>query len=205
MQYRAITADEVKDVARLMRLAFSDPIALTEHYAELLGIDKYRGLFDGDRMIACAAFFEDAHRFGCGSISAWGITCVGVDPGTRGRGVSGKLITKTLEEAAASGPAIATLYASAPAVYRKMGFERAGKAFAYKARIRPTGCRRAAQGTFRCGRPKGKRNPRSADAYPKPLAASNQRTLRAGRRNLEMLAAALRQADRRLCLAGRGR
>ncbi|MEM7443411.1 MAG: GNAT family N-acetyltransferase [Pseudomonadota bacterium] len=134
MEFRPITTDEVKDVARMMRLAFGDSGGMTEYYAELLGIDLYRALFDGERMVACVAFFDDAHQFGSRTISTWGITCVGVDPAVRGRGISGKLIRETLKEAAAADPAMLSLYASAPAVYRKMGFERAGMTLAYKAR-----------------------------------------------------------------------
>jgi predicted acetyltransferase len=149
MDFRPITADEVKDVARLMRLAFGDSGPLTEHYAELLGIDEYRAIVDDGRMLACIAYFDDAHRFGSGSVPAWGITSVGVDPAVRGRGISGMLIENTLKLAASKGPAILTLYASAPAVYRKMGFERAGKTLEYKGKTAPMAASGAAIGSFR--------------------------------------------------------
>lgn len=148
MKFRPITADEVKDVSRLMRLAFGDSGAATEHYCDLVGIDGVRGLFDGDHMTACIAVFDDAHRFADGAVSTWGVTSVGVDPGMRGRGISGRLIEETLHEAAAAGPAMMTLYASAPAVYRKMGFERAGKTLAYKAKTAPMATSGAPSGRF---------------------------------------------------------
>ncbi|MEO1222864.1 MAG: GNAT family N-acetyltransferase [Pseudomonadota bacterium] len=149
MQYRPIAAGEVKDFARLMRLAFGDPAALTEHYTELLGIEGYRGLFDGERMVASIGFFDDAHHFAGGAVSTWGVTAVGVDPGTRGRGLSGILLDNSIKEAAAAGPAMMTLYASAPAVYRKVGFERAGKFIAYKGRTAQMASSGSPTGSFR--------------------------------------------------------
>ncbi|MEM8590642.1 MAG: GNAT family N-acetyltransferase [Pseudomonadota bacterium] len=148
MQYRPMTIEDVPGFARLMRLGFGDPAAMTEYYTELLGTEWCRGLFDGDRMVASIGFIDDAHRLGGGSVSTWGVTAVGVDPAARGRGVSGALIKQSLEEAAKSGVSMMTLYASAPAVYRKMGYERAGKMMGYKAKTAQLALSGKATGRF---------------------------------------------------------
>lgn len=148
MQYRPMTTADVPGFARLMRLGFGDPVAMTEYYTDLLGIEWCRGLFDGDRMVASIGFIDDAHRFGGRAVSTWGVTAVGVDPAARGRGVSGALLKESLEEAAGAGISIMTLYASAPAVYRKMGYERAGKMMGYKAKTAQLALSGAATGRF---------------------------------------------------------
>lgn len=148
MQYRPMTTEDVPAFARLMRLGFGDPVAMTEYYTELLGAEWCRGLFDGDGMVASIGFIDDAHRLGGGSVSTWAVTAVGVDPAVRGRGVSGTLLKESLEEAARSGISMMTLYASAPAVYRKMGYERAGKILGYKAKTAQLALSGKATGRF---------------------------------------------------------
>jgi predicted acetyltransferase len=59
-------------------------------------------------------------------VSASGVAGVAVAPEARGRGLAQLVLGRLLEEARARGAVISTLFRTAPALYRRLGFEHVG-------------------------------------------------------------------------------
>jgi predicted acetyltransferase len=119
------------------RIDVGDTAAVNElsHLAFGTGRDPNRalspttrwGVFDGDgRLMAKATDRTHQHWFGGTTVPASGVAGVAVAPEARGRGLAGLVLRRLLTEARGNGAAIATLFRTAPALYRRLGFEHAG-------------------------------------------------------------------------------
>lgn len=115
----------------LMRQAFASPADRNAHYRATIGTENLRFLRAGGEAIATLALVAMGQWYGGRSVPCAGIGALAVAPPWRGRGVSGALLTEALTEARARGLALATLYPSTVPVYRKVGFEAAGREIVY--------------------------------------------------------------------------
>ncbi|HEV2089172.1 MAG TPA: GNAT family N-acetyltransferase, partial [Cryptosporangiaceae bacterium] len=84
------------------------------------------GAFEGDRLVATAADRDQAHWFGGRLVPASGVASVAVAAADRGRGCARALLTALLVAVRERGAPIATLFPTAPALYRSLGWEQAG-------------------------------------------------------------------------------
>lgn len=84
------------------------------------------GAFDAGRLVAMATDRAQGHWFGGRLVPASGFAAVAVAPADRGRGHARTLLTAVLASLRDRGALVATLYATAPALYRGLGWERAG-------------------------------------------------------------------------------
>jgi predicted acetyltransferase len=85
------------------------------------------GVFAPDgRLLAKATDRAQKHWFGGAPVPASGVAGVAVAPEARGRGLAQLVLNRLLVEARANGAVIATLFRTAPALYRRLGFEHVG-------------------------------------------------------------------------------
>lgn len=78
------------------------------------------------RLLAKATDRAQKLWFGGAPVPACGVAGVAVAPDARGGGLAQLVLNRLLGEARASGAAIATLFRTAPALYRRLGFEHVG-------------------------------------------------------------------------------
>jgi predicted acetyltransferase len=85
------------------------------------------GVFSPDgRLLAKATDREQRHWFGGRLVDACGVAGVAVAPDARGRGLARRVLEQLLADARDRGAAVATLFRTAPALYRRLGFEHVG-------------------------------------------------------------------------------
>ncbi|KQY78118.1 hypothetical protein ASD13_05555 [Microbacterium sp. Root1433D1] len=81
------------------------------------------GLFDGGNLVATVTALEFDSRWGGADVRTVGISAATVLPEYRGRGFFRPLLEAALTEAENRGALVSTLFPTARAVYRRMGFE----------------------------------------------------------------------------------
>jgi predicted acetyltransferase len=122
---RAIAPDELPAFMSTLEFAFhgrehEDDLEQERLIAEP---DRYFVALDGDRMVgtagACTTRFTVP---GGGSITAPGVTAVGVLASHRRRGINTRLMAALLDQAAERGEALAYLWASESAIYGRFGY-----------------------------------------------------------------------------------
>lgn len=84
------------------------------------------GVFGDEHLIAKAEVVAFASWFGGRSVSTAGIASVTTQLEARGGGLLSPLFERMHEEAVAAGAGIATLYPTAPGIYRSLGYEVVG-------------------------------------------------------------------------------
>jgi predicted acetyltransferase len=92
------------------------------------------GVVDGDRVVAAARVWGFGQWWRGQVVSMGGIAGVVVDPAYRGRGTATLLMRAVIDRCHLQGLVVSVLYASAPAVYRKVGYEFGGARHRYSFR-----------------------------------------------------------------------
>ncbi|HET8727610.1 MAG TPA: GNAT family N-acetyltransferase [Alphaproteobacteria bacterium] len=117
----------------LLRQAFSATPERNAAHRETFGPENVRVVRAGAELAAALTLIPMGQYYGGRSVACAGIAGLTVAPPFRGRGVSSFLLTEMFKEAKERGWWLATLYASTVPVYRKMGFEVAGREILYAA------------------------------------------------------------------------
>lgn len=120
-------------IADAYRQAFGFADERSESYIQQVGLENFRVLRVGQEFAAVMAVVETAHWLGARPVRAVNIAHVAVNPAWRGAGVAGRFLDMVCSEAAGSGSALATLFASTRPVYRRSGFSLAGVEMIYEA------------------------------------------------------------------------
>ncbi len=107
----------------------NDAPTVADEWIDRMGIENVRVVRDGATVVAGLALLPMAQFFGGVPVRSSGIHAVAIDPGYRGRGVARELMRNALAESRASGAPLSTLFASTYALYRSVGYERAGATF----------------------------------------------------------------------------
>jgi predicted acetyltransferase len=128
---RLLDDPDTATAAELRRLAFGGPRPRAGEPPQRFATpgEKRRhhwGLFDRGQLVAVADDLEQAHWFGGRSVPAGGVAGVAVSPADRGRGHAQILLTALLHSMHERGAAVSTLYPTAPALYRGLGWEQIG-------------------------------------------------------------------------------
>ena len=122
VEFRSLTPDDADGSLRMSRDAFGVPIA--GHAAFTLGQGIHRwGLFDGRILAAKTVDREYISVIGGRPVTTAGIAGVAVAPEYRSLGLARSIMTDTLARARARGAVISTLFRTAPALYRSLGYE----------------------------------------------------------------------------------
>ena len=120
-------------IARELSLAFSFSTERAAEYVGNIGLTSFRVLIGSDGVAASAALVPTGHFFGGRSVPAANICHVAIAPQWRGQGLARFLLAEMEGEALSNGAVMATLFASARPVYRKIGYELAGSEIIYEA------------------------------------------------------------------------
>lgn len=123
---RLLTDSDVFAMDQLSHIAFGigrpDP-----DRPRLVAPARRWGVFSPDgRLLAKATDRRQRHWFGGGLVEAAGVAGVAVAPEARGRGLARLVLEQLLDDARSRGAAVATLFRTAPALYRRLGFEHVG-------------------------------------------------------------------------------
>jgi len=140
---------EVEALAAILHRSFaaSQPRSAAEGWVEAAGRESLRVALQGGAVVAGLALLSMEQRFGGRPVKTAAIHAVGVDPPARGRGVARGLMRAVLAEAREHGFPLSTLFASSYALYRGVGYERAGAFFQAEAPLASlTSLRRAKHG-----------------------------------------------------------
>ncbi|MCB1252936.1 MAG: GNAT family N-acetyltransferase [Austwickia sp.] len=120
---RPARPDEARVSALLSQEAFGAPQVLPEPPPDPTAAHKPTWFAElGGRVVGKACDRPYESWYGGRRVPTSGIASVAVQPEVRGRGVAKALLRHTLAQAHARGAVISTLYPTAPAIYRGLGF-----------------------------------------------------------------------------------
>ena len=124
VEIRAITEDELPRFVDAIADAFHDgdreEILASERV--IAEPDRYFVAIDGDRFVATAGACTTTFMVPGGSVTAPGVTAVGVVSPYRRRGLNTRLMATLLDQAAERGEPLAYLWASESGIYRRFGY-----------------------------------------------------------------------------------
>lgn len=121
------TEEMLARYARSTSWSFAFPEAQALDTAIRRGLADHRVVLDGDRFLGGAYLHHMAQHLGGQRIRCLGIGGVAVDPEVRGRGAAGALMRAILRGARAEGYPLSALYPATQPMYRKLGYEQAGR------------------------------------------------------------------------------
>jgi len=128
--FRSEAAD-LAVVSQILADAFTpgDDLDGIHAWTDVAGIDGLRTITVDGRIVGTMRQFEMGQYFGGKRVELVGIAGVAVAPECRASGIGQVLMREGLRELHDRGVPISTLYASASAFYRKVGYETAGALF----------------------------------------------------------------------------
>ncbi len=127
---RSISAKEIPTFLQAMSGPFAfdlpdeddDRSSLIDRFGQIFEADRARCAFDGNRMVGTLGSFSLDLTVPGDTVACAGTTMVTVQASHRRRGVLRMMMDAHLDEAAAHGDAVAALWASDSAIYRRFGF-----------------------------------------------------------------------------------
>ncbi|MCA1822856.1 MAG: GNAT family N-acetyltransferase [Frankia sp.] len=143
VEIRSLTADDVGEFIRITSAAFSDePNPADAPYEEaILEPARLLAAFDDSAMVATTGAFSFEMTVPGASAPVAGVTCVGVLPTYRRRGVLTRLMRHQLDDIRARGEAVAALWASEGSIYGRFGYGAAAWSAATELDTRATAMR----------------------------------------------------------------
>jgi predicted acetyltransferase len=123
---RLLTEADTIASRELSHLAFGAPRPTPEQPLPVVPANRWGALDGAGRLLAKASDREQEHWFGGCRVPTSGVAGVAVAPELRGRGLAQLVLRRLLAEARHRGAVIATLFRTAPALYRRLGFEQVG-------------------------------------------------------------------------------
>jgi predicted acetyltransferase len=127
MRIGPLLDDDVHDISEILGASFAYPPIETPPWLDQGGRENVRVLRDGARPVACLLEVPMGHFLGGRSVPTCGVAGVGVALDRRRQGLARELMRAVIEEVAARGCALSTLYPATQTLYRRAGYERAGK------------------------------------------------------------------------------
>ncbi len=122
MQIRLLTSADAEVSLRASRDAFGGPLQDRASFTTGAGVRRW-GLFDGNVLAAKANDREYSSLIGGRELATAGVAGVLVAPEYRSRGLAREVMTHLLRQAHDRGAVISTLFRTAPALYRSLGYE----------------------------------------------------------------------------------
>jgi len=120
--------EQAQQLGKILCTCFNSSEDNWQHYSKVLGLENYRIIRQGNKVLGGLAIYHMGQWFGGSSLPIAGIAGVGIAPEHRGKGVAAALLSQTLKELHANGVPLSTLYASTQRLYQKVGYEQAGNA-----------------------------------------------------------------------------
>lgn len=122
LKFRQMSEDDADASAVMSAEAFGMPKQAAEEVTFNPGTVRW-GIYDETVLAAKTVVREYESWFGGRLVSTAGIAGVAVAPEYRGTGAAREIMTRTLRAARESGAALTTLFRTAPALYRSLGYE----------------------------------------------------------------------------------
>lgn len=139
LEFSKATPDDADALARQVKLAFNVPRDNALRYLERIGYDGIRVMREpGGRVAATSTFYELGQHVGGSPVPMAGIAAVAVPPERRGGGVARTMMAHLVRELRGAGFPISTLYAATVALYRLVGYERAGLRYRTEISAKPS-------------------------------------------------------------------
>lgn len=127
MQFSTMRATDVRVLSEILSAAFAFPAADAPAWLKVAKPANVRVARDGKRVVGCLVVVPMGHYFGGRVVPTAGIAGVAVALDARGRGVARGMMEHVVLESARKGVALSTLYPATQTLYRRAGYERAGK------------------------------------------------------------------------------
>ncbi len=121
-----LNSEEIEQLKGILAQCFGTSITNVEPYYKLIGINNFRIVRQGGKVIGGLAIYNMGQWYGGSSVPMAGIAAVGIAPEYRGTGAAYQLMSCTIAELLSKGVPISTLYAATQRLYRKVGYEQAG-------------------------------------------------------------------------------
>ncbi len=129
LSVRPLSEDDVPAVTEMSRIAFgTGPRTSASGQrapAFAAGVDRY-GVLDDGTLLAKVGDRHQDYWYGGSVIPGTGVSGVVVVPEFRGQGLAQLIVGEALRRARDRGALVAALFRTAPALYRRLGFEQAG-------------------------------------------------------------------------------
>lgn len=132
---------ELPAVAEMLAWSFGQSVPDSEAWARRSGIERFRVLRDGGRPIACLLLVQMGQFFGGERVAMGGVAGVASAADRRGQGAVRELMRATVNELAAGGVPLSTLYPATRTLYRDAGYEPAGSRFIVRVPVARIGVR----------------------------------------------------------------
>lgn len=133
--YDVANASDQAELLQILRWSFRRDEKDIEQWIGRAGLDATRVARCEGRAVASLLLVDAGQFFGGRSVPIAAIAAVATAPEMRGGGIGRTLLGGALDELAARGIGVATLFPSTRVVYRKIGFEPAGVRLSYRARL----------------------------------------------------------------------
>jgi predicted acetyltransferase len=121
---RAIAEDEAAAFYAVTEHAFNSarPAEALRHELITFEVDRALAAVDGSELVGSACCFSFSLTVPGGTAPAAGVSAVSVLPSHRRRGILSSLMRRQLDDVYARGEALAVLFASEAAIYRRYGY-----------------------------------------------------------------------------------
>ncbi|NUP09915.1 MAG: GNAT family N-acetyltransferase [Polyangiaceae bacterium] len=127
MRYGPIETGDDEQVGEILGAAFAFPPEEAGEWIARSGRENARVVHDGSTPVAAHLQIPMGHFFGGRPVSAVGIAGVGVALEARGGHIAKAMMRSCIQELANRKVALSSLYASTQTLYRRVGYELAGK------------------------------------------------------------------------------
>lgn len=131
-EYTTAVEADMPAMARMIHHAFGFPTESCETWLRKSPLTDLRVVKVAGEAAACLRLISMGQYFGGRSVPMTGIAGVATAPERRGQGLAQRMMAACVEELAQAGVAISTLYPSTRQLYRKVGYEEAGRFFAVR-------------------------------------------------------------------------
>ena len=118
--------EDTKRLGTILQQCFNSTPETNETYFQRIGLENFRVIRRGGKIVGGLAILEMGQWFGCECVPMAGIAAVGIAPEERGSGAALELMRQTVKEIYAKGLTISTLYPATQRLYRKVGYEQGG-------------------------------------------------------------------------------
>jgi predicted acetyltransferase len=130
--YGVATEVDRSGLARILSHCFGFPAEDVPEWLTRASHENVRAYREGDALIGGLIVVPMGQYFGGRSVPMLGIAGVGIPPELRGQGAATKMMSECVREARASGYALSALYPATVALYRGVGYARAGARYEIK-------------------------------------------------------------------------
>lgn len=126
LDYAPLAPEDEPALTATWAASFNHPAARWGDFLDLIGRDEVRVVRRGGRLAGGLGLYRMGQWFGGRAVPMAGVAAVGVGPEHRRTGAARTLMAGALGELRREGVALSALHASTSALYRSVGYERAG-------------------------------------------------------------------------------